>query len=106
MNHCETIFYLDYSTIYANHKRDEGDVIKRAGGNTRGNPTIVVPDACLTASFLRCRSNASPIHQQRLKLLHVADAVIGSFFLSFFASQVPNGLKTDKTRIFFVIFCV
>ena len=49
-----------------------------------------MPHALLTACILRFAVRAHLLHQQQLGLLHVADAVITSFFPSLLVSQVSK----------------
>ena len=73
--------------------RDERYLIKRLAEDW-GSPSIVVPHARLTASCVAVRTHVLH-HQLLIELLHVADAVIVSFFLSIFRVSSPEELRQE-----------
>ena len=77
--------------------RDERYLIKRLAEDW-GSPSIVVPHARLTASCVAVRTHVLH-HQLLIELLHVADAVIVSFFCQFFASQVPKSFFRSRRNV-------
>ena len=74
-------------------KSDERHLTKRLG-KASGNPGIVMPHACLTASGAAVRTHL--LHQS-LGLLHLADVVIVSCFLQFLRLKSLIGVNAFTT---------